>query len=87
MTHFRVPTKEVVEYKDKTHQQFNSMYVVTLKVAGDRHGLTSQPKKGGIADFGFLGSQNSADSGGGGGGRGGCFSRRPVEDDSSEESE
>ena len=85
--HFRVPTKEVVEYKDKLHQQFNSMYVVTLKVAGERHGLTSQPKKGGIADFGFLGSQNSADSGGGGGGRGGCFSRRPVEDDSSEESE
>ena len=87
VTHFRIPTKEVVEYKDKLHQQFNSMYVVTLKVAGERHGLTSQPKKGGIADFGFLGSQNSADSGGGGEGRGGGFNRRPVEDDSSEESE
>ena len=86
VTHFRVPTKEVVEYKDKLHQQFNSMYVVTLKVAGERHGLTSQPKKGGIADFGFLGSQNSADSGGGGGGFR-VNNRASVEDDSSEESE
>ncbi len=35
------------------------MYVCTLKVAKDRHGLTAQPEDAGIADFGFLGSQNS----------------------------
>ena len=59
----------------------------TLKVAGDHHGLTLQPKKGGIADFGFVGSQNSVDSGGGGG-RGGGYqvkNRAPVEDDDSSE--
>jgi hypothetical protein len=66
------------------------MYVVTLKVPGDHHGLTSQLKKGGITDFGFVGSQISTDSGGGGGGRGGGFkvnNRAPVQDYSSEESE
>jgi hypothetical protein len=36
------------------------MYVCMLKVAKDRHGLTAQPEDAGIADFGFLGSQNSA---------------------------
>ncbi len=85
-----VPTKEFVTDKNKAHHQFNSMYVCTLKVAGDPHGLTSQPKKGGMVDFGFVGSQNSADSGGRGG-RGGGFEvnkRAPVEHDgSSEESD
>ena len=87
MMHFRVPTKEFVDYKGNLHQQFNSIYVVTLKVAGDCHGLTSQPKKGGIADFGFVGSQNSTASGGGEG-RGHQVNNRAVEDDdSSEEAE
>jgi hypothetical protein len=38
-------------------------------VAGERHGITAQAQRGGIIDFGFLGSQNSAsiDRGGGGG--------------------
>ena len=56
-------------YKGKHHIQFNSMYVCTLKVAGERHGITAQAQRGGIIDFGFLGSQNSAsiDRGGGGG--------------------
>ncbi len=31
-----------------------------LKVAKDRHGLQKQPEDAGIADFGFLGSQNIA---------------------------
>jgi hypothetical protein len=35
------------------------MYVCTLKVTKDRHGLTVQPEDAGIADFGFLGSKNS----------------------------
>ena len=86
MTHFRVPTKEFVTYNNKSHQQFNSMYVCTLKVAGDRHGLTSQPKKGGIADFGFLGSQDSAASDRGGG-RAGYQARAAVENESSEDSD
>ena len=30
-----------------------------LKVAKDRHGLQKQPEEARIADFGFLGSQNS----------------------------
>ena len=48
------PTKETVHYKEEEHIQFNSMYLC---------------KRGGIVDFGFLGSQNSAsiDRGGGGG--------------------
>ena len=71
---WNVPTKQKVSYQGKTHMQFNSMYVCTLKVAIDRHGLTAQPKNAGIADFGFLGSQESsaeANRGGGGGGGGG----------------
>ncbi len=85
--HFRVPTKEFVEYKGKAHQQFNSMYVCTLKVAGDHHGLTLQPRKVGITDF--VGSQNSAASGGGEGrgGRNQANNNRAVEDNSSEESD
>ena len=65
----RVLTKETVLYKGKQHVQFNSMYVCTLKVASKRHGITAQAQRGGIVDFGFLGSQNSAsiDRGGGGG--------------------
>ena len=61
------PTKETVHYKGKEHIQFNSMYVCTLKVAGERHGITAQAQRGGIVDFGF--SQNSAsiDRGGEGG--------------------
>ena len=67
-----VLTKETVFYKGKQHVQFNSMYVCTLKVAGERHGITAQAQRGEIIDFGFLGSQNSAsiDRGGGGGGGG-----------------
>ena len=34
-----VLTNEKVFYKGKDHVQFNSMYVCTLKVAGDRHGI------------------------------------------------
>ncbi len=49
-----------VYYDKKEHIQFNMMYVCTLKVAKNRHGLQKQPEDAGIADFGFLGSQNSA---------------------------
>ncbi len=45
--------------RQKEHIQFNVMYVCTLKGAKDRHGLQKQPEDAGIADFGFLGSQNS----------------------------
>lgn len=66
---FHVPTKQKVTYQGKTYMQFNCMYVCTLRVANDRHGLTAQPKNAGIADFGFLDSAE-ADRGGGGGGGG-----------------
>jgi len=86
------PTKETVYYKGKEHIQFNSMYVCTLKVAGERHGITAQAQRGGIVDFGFLGSQNSASiNRGGGGGDGGNAPEQQgmVEesDDSSSEEE
>jgi hypothetical protein len=75
--HFNKPTKQKVTFNGKMHMQFNSMYVRRLKVANDRHGLTAQPKNVGITDFGFLGSQSSAevDRGGGGGGGGGSSGR------------
>jgi hypothetical protein len=57
---WKVPTKVRVYYNKKERIQFNMMYVCTLKVAKDRHGLQKQPEEAGIADFGFLGSQNSA---------------------------
>ena len=85
-----VLTKETVFYKGKQHVQFNSMYVCTLKVAGERHGITAQAQRGGIVDFGFRGSQNSAsiDHGGGGGNGGNTEQQGGVveeSDDSSEE--
>jgi hypothetical protein len=40
------PAKETVIYI-----QFKSMYVCTLKVDGDRNGITVQTQRGGIADF------------------------------------
>ncbi len=55
-----MPTKVRVYYNKKEHIQFNMMYVCTLKVAKDRQGLQKQPEDAGIADFGFLGSRNSA---------------------------
>jgi hypothetical protein len=65
-----------VSYKGKEHIQFNSKYVCTLKVAGERHGITAQAQRGEIVDFGFLGSQNSASiNRGGGGGEGGSAAR------------
>ncbi len=54
--HWNVPAKVVVYYDKREHIQFNSMYVCTLKVANDRHGLTAQPEDAEIADLGFLGS-------------------------------
>ena len=66
---FEVPTKQKVTFQGKAHMQFNCMYVCTLKVANDRHGLTAQPENAGIAVFGFLDSAE-ADRGGGGDGGG-----------------
>ena len=67
---FHLPTKQKVTFGGIAHMQFNCMYVCTLRVANDRHGLTAQPKNAGIADFSFLDSAE-ADRGGGGGGSGG----------------
>ena len=61
-----VPTKKKVWWAGKAHMQFNCMYVCTVRVATDRHGLTAQPKNAGFADFGFLESSAEADRGGGG---------------------
>ena len=55
-----VLTKEMVLYKGKHHIQLNSMYVCTLKVAGNQHSISVQAKRGDIVDFGILGSQESA---------------------------
>ena len=80
------PTKETVVYKGKEQIQFNSMYVCTLNVAGEQHGITVQAQRGGVVDFGFLGSQNSASIDRGGGGGDGEQQRRVEEsEDSSEE--
>ena len=46
-----VLSKETVFYRGKHHVQFNSMYVCTLKVAGERHGITAQAQRGEIVDF------------------------------------
>ena len=82
------PTKETVVYKGKEQIQFNLMYVCTLKVAGEQHGITVQAQRGGVVDFGFLGSQNSASIDRGGGGGDGEQQRRVEEsEDSSEEEE
>jgi len=82
-----VLTNEKVFYKGKDHMQFNSMYVCTLKVAGDRHGITAQPKRGDTVDFGFLGSQESASSNRGSGVDGEARGERVEESDESSESE
>ena len=82
-----VLTNEKVFYKGKDHVQFNSMYVCTLKVTGDRHGITAQPKRGDIVDFGFLGSQESASSDRGGGVGGEARGERVEESEESSESE
>jgi hypothetical protein len=71
----------VVEYKGKSHIQFNAMYVCTLIVAKDRLGLTLQPQDAGIEDFGILGIQNSVESIECGSGSG---QRLEVEEDSNE---
>jgi hypothetical protein len=79
---WKVPMKVRVYYNKKEHIQFNMMYVCTLKVAKDRHGLQKQPEDAGIADYGFLGSQNSASME-----RGGRAGKRvEVEDGSSNSS-
>jgi hypothetical protein len=60
------------------------MYVMTLKVAKDRHTLTLGPKFAGIAKFEDVGSLKhdggggGGDGGGGKGGRGGWCPPPPV---------
>jgi hypothetical protein len=46
-----VLTNEVLHYDIQDHIQFNSMYVMTLKVAKDCHTLTSGPKFARITKF------------------------------------
>ncbi len=64
------------------------MYVCTVKVAGERHGITAQAQRGDIVDFGFLGSQNSAsiDRGGGGGDGGNAVPEQQGREEESEDS-
>jgi hypothetical protein len=64
---WKMPTKVRAYYNKKEHIQFNTMYVCKLKVVKDRQGLQKQPEDTGIADFGFLGSQNSTSMKRGGG--------------------
>ena len=64
-----VPTDAFVQCEGGMHRQFNSMYVVTLKVAKDRKTLTSGPKFAGMANFRDV--RLSKCKNGGGGGRGG----------------
>ena len=58
-----------------------------MKVAGDQHSITAQPKRGDIVDFGFLGSQGSASSYRGGGVGGEARGERVKEREESSESE
>jgi hypothetical protein len=64
------------------------MYVCTLKVAGEQHGITAQAQRGGIVDFG---SQNSAsiDRGGrgGNGGNNGALEQQGMVEESEDSSE
>jgi hypothetical protein len=48
-----VLTKEMVLYKCKHRMQFNSMYVCTLKVVGDRQSITAQAQRGDIYTLAF----------------------------------
>ncbi len=59
---FHIPTKQKVSFAGTMHMQFNCINVVTLKVVSDCNGLTAQPMNAGIADFGFLESQSSAEA-------------------------
>ncbi len=79
-----VLSKEKVFYKGKHHVQFNSMYVCTLKVAGEQHGITAQAQRGGIVDFG---SQNSVSIDCGGGGADGGNKAAPEQQGRAEKSE
>ena len=65
-----VPTDAFVQCEGGMHRQFNSMYVVTLKVAKDRKTLTSGPKFAGMANFGDVRLSKCKNGGGGGGGIG-----------------
>ena len=59
------------------------MYVCMVQFAGEKHGLTAQPQNAGIANFSFLGSQNSVGSiehGGRGGNRSNAERQRRVEE-------
>jgi hypothetical protein len=73
--------------KGKAHQQFNSMYVCTLKVAGDCHGLTLQPKKGGSWTLALSEARTAQQVMAGRAGRYQANINLAVEDDSSEESD
>jgi hypothetical protein len=66
-----MPTNEFNEFEGRKHRQFNSMYMMTLKVAKDCHTLTSGPKFAGIANFGDVVSSKSRSRGDSGGSRGG----------------
>jgi hypothetical protein len=69
--HWKILNNEVVHYDNRDHIQFNSMYVMTLKVAKARHTLTLGPKFAGIAHVGSAKAKNHKGGGGGGTGRGG----------------
>ena len=66
-----MPTDAFVQCEGGMHRQFNSMYVVTLKVAKDRKTLTSGPKFAGMANFGDVRLSKCKNGGGGSGGGGG----------------
>jgi hypothetical protein len=67
-----MPTDEFFQYEGGMHRQFNSMYVVTLKMAKDCKTLTSGPKFAGMANFGDVRLNSKSKNGGcGGGSRGG----------------
>jgi len=57
-------------------------------VAGEQHGIMVQVQRGGIIDFGFLGSQNSVsiDHGGGGGDGGNPPEQRGMVEESDDSS-
>ncbi len=65
-------TDNEVFWEGRMHRQFNSMYVLTLKVAKNRHTIVLGPKFAGIAQFGNIANNRGGGGGGSTSGSGGC---------------
>ncbi len=72
LTHcWLILTNHEVFWEGCNHVQFNSMYVMTLKVAKNHHTMVLGPKFAGIAQFRNVATNRGGGGGGGTGGSGG----------------